>query len=198
MQQAAEPALRGVRVFAVRATEIRFPERTVQGPGAASWVRFPLKGRRLAAALSPQQERAGCRWRGGLYANRLLHVLIHIDGAVNHDQPHQRDRNKPYNQRHRASSLTLRFASWTAQGRRSKLDWRASNAMPSALQRGHFMSSPVRHSAKAEPGILVNGEVVRKWDRSGIGQVAAWVRCSKVVHRSTNHIAPRRGQCGIN
>jgi hypothetical protein len=33
-------------------------------------------------------------------AERLLHVLVQMDGAVDHDQPDQRDRNKPYDQRH--------------------------------------------------------------------------------------------------
>src|SRR5467141_2085132 len=35
---------------------------------------------------------------------RLLHVLVHIDGTVDHHQPDHRDRDKPNNQRCHVSS----------------------------------------------------------------------------------------------
>src|SRR5258707_6650635 len=35
---------------------------------------------------------------------RLLHVLVHIDGTVDHHQPDHRDRDKPNNQRRHVSS----------------------------------------------------------------------------------------------
>ncbi len=69
-----------------------------------------------------QQERAGrLRSRGSGYglAINLLHVLVHIDGAVDHYQPDQRDRNKPDEQRCHVSSLTPLHpvpAGRTAQG----------------------------------------------------------------------------------
>ena len=90
-------------------------------------------------------------------ANRLPHVLVQIDGAVDHDQPDQRDRNKPYNQRHHVSSLTLRSASRTAQGRSASVGIglaELGNATRSALLARHFVSSlrPSRCPAKAEPG----------------------------------------------
>jgi hypothetical protein len=79
-----------------------------------------------------------------MLANRLLHVLIQIAGAVDHNQPDQRDRNKPYNQRHHVSSLTLRSATRTAQGRSASIEIALAelgNATRSALLARHFMSS---------------------------------------------------------
>ncbi len=53
---------------------------------------------------------------------RLLHVLVHIDGAVDHDEPDHRDRNKPDDQCCHVSSprrprIPLREPD-TTQGRR--------------------------------------------------------------------------------
>ena len=144
-------------------------------------------------------------------ANRLLHVLIQIAGAVDHDQPDQRDRNKPYNQRHHVSSLTLRSPSRTAQGRSASVEiglaelgnCDAVGIISAALRE---QPSAIRCSAKAEPrniGQLRCRPQVgpESGSRTGRWGVAVGVQCSRAEHRSTNHIAQElaaRHKLGVN
>ncbi len=66
-----------------------------------------LRSRRVRDCLATDDSKFTTAKTQSLHPGyRLLHILVHIDGTVDHYQPDHRDRDKPNNQRSHVSSLT--------------------------------------------------------------------------------------------